>query len=60
MLLSLLCHSFDGGAGIEVVASLKSDPSITDTLTIPLTTDLAQLPRAVAERAAERNAIAAH
>ena len=39
---------------------LKSDPSIEDTLTIPLTADLAQLPRAVAERATERNTIAAH
>lgn len=46
-------------AGIEVVVTLKSDPSIKDTLTIPLTTDLSQLPLAVAERAAERNAIGA-
>ena len=47
-------------AGIEVVAMLKSDPTIKDTLTIPLTTDLSQLPRAVAERETERNAIAVH
>jgi hypothetical protein len=46
-------------AGIEVVVTLKSDPSITDTLTIPLTTDLSQLPLAVAERAAERNSVSA-
>lgn len=47
-------------AGIVVHAMLKSDPSIEDTLTIPLTADLAQLPHAVAEHATERNTIAAH
>jgi hypothetical protein len=48
-------------ADIEVTATLKSCAGKagcpTDTLTIPLTNDLNQLPRAVAERATEANAI---